>query len=259
MKLSPKGIAIAASSAVVLAAAAAGAHLIYHRTPRPKVATITDGEGTPIRVLKVGDTFQSATYVDKEKRSEPVLEYYRTFDVLFDFGKSINSVLMLGAGGCAWPSHVVADHPDVKVDAVEASPKIAKLAKSHFFVDDLSKKENFTLHVADALEFLVATKEDGTTYSAIVNDCFDGKKPEKSLCDKSALKLVHDCLEDGGLYLVNVTSSKGKRSQNALKKTTKALNKTFKHVYTFPCTDEEFGQEDNFVLVATDGDYQIEQ
>ncbi|MDO4183605.1 MAG: fused MFS/spermidine synthase [Coriobacteriia bacterium] len=260
MALNPKKIAgtLAAAGVVAASALVVGATAAIRSRHNPKVRTITDGQGSPVRVLEVDKTYQSATYVEEEKRSDLVLEYYRTFNVMFDFGLPIESVLMLGAGGCAYPLNVAKLHPEITVDAVECNEQIAQLARSHFFVDEAPESGNFKLHVCDGLEYLVNAKEEGTTYSVIINDCFNGKKPDDTLLTSAALKLSRKCLVKGGLYMVNVTSTRKGKNTRTLKKTTRALNRAFKHVYTFPCTDAEFGKEDNFVIVATNGNYKIE-
>lgn len=226
---------------------------------RPIVRDTFTPEGDPIRVLEVGKAFQSVTYTEPAWRFNCALEYYRAFDLLFDLSPEIDSVLALGAGGCAWPKHASYEHPDVRVDAIEADPDIARIAHQKFFIDDLPEECSFTLHQSDALDYLLKCREEGFEYSAVVNDCFDGRHADEGLLSEDSLRLTKQCMQDGGLYLLNAVSTRKGKSLKNVKKATKALNKAFKHVYVFPCTDTDMGGEDNYVLVATDGKYKIER
>lgn len=226
---------------------------------RPIVRDTFTPEGDPIRVLEVGRAFQSVTYTEPAWRFECALEYYRAFDLLFDLGPEIESILALGAGGCAWPKHASYEHPDVRVDAIEADPDIVRIAHQKFFIDELPEECSFTLHQSDALDYLLKCREDNLKYNAIVNDCFDGKHADEGLLSEDSLRLSKQCMQENGLYLLNAVSARKGKSLKNVKKATKALNKVFKHVYVFPCTDTDMGGEDNYVLVATDGKYKIER
>lgn len=231
----------------------------WKRGAQPTVRDRFTLDGDPIRILEVGKAYQSVSYTEPDRKFDLVLEYYRSFDNLFDFGPEIDSILALGAGGCSFPKHAAYCHPDVRVDAVEADPEVARIAHEKFFIDELPEECQFQLHECDALDYLLSCQEQELRYSAVVNDCFDGKKADEGLLSEESLKLTKACMQPGGLYLLNAVSEHNGRSLKNVRRATKALRKVFKHVYVFPCTDAEMGGEDNYVLFATDGTYKIER
>ena len=100
------------------------------------VCTTTDADGRAVRLLLVGRSVQSATYVDEEYRAEPVFDYYLAFDLMFDAKSDIERVLMVGGGGYAYPKHIIATRPEVHMDVVEIDPAITRIALTDFYLAD---------------------------------------------------------------------------------------------------------------------------
>ena len=98
------------------------------------VCTTTDADGRAVRLLLVGRSVQSATYVDEEYRAEPVFDYYLAFDLMFDAKPDIERVLMVGGGGYAYPKHIIATRPEVHMDVVEIDPVITRIALTDFYL-----------------------------------------------------------------------------------------------------------------------------
>ena len=98
------------------------------------VCTTTDADGRAVRLLLVGRSVQSATYVDEEYRAEPVFDYYLAFDLIFDAKPDIERVLMVGGGGYAYPKHIIATRPEVHMDVVEIDPAITRIALTDFYL-----------------------------------------------------------------------------------------------------------------------------
>lgn len=98
------------------------------------VCTMTGPDGRAVRLLLVGRSVQSATYVDEEYRAEPVFDYYLAFDLMFDAKPDIERVLMVGGGGYAYPKHIIATRPEVHMDVVEIDPAITRIALADFYL-----------------------------------------------------------------------------------------------------------------------------
>lgn len=98
------------------------------------VCTMTGPDGRAVRLLLVGRSVQSATYVDEEYRAEPVFDYYLAFDLMFDAKPDIERVLMVGGGGYAYPKHIIATRPEVHMDVVEIDPAITRIALTDFYL-----------------------------------------------------------------------------------------------------------------------------
>ena len=142
MGLSKKSIGFALGALGVAGASALLAYGVRKADPRfyrtkfgpAVVCTTTDVDGRAVRLLLVGRSVQSATYVDEEYRAEPVFDYYLAFDLMFDAKPDIERILMVGGGGYAYPKHIIATRPEVHMDVVEIDPVITRIALADFYL-----------------------------------------------------------------------------------------------------------------------------
>ena len=211
-----------------------------------------------IRVLTVGGTYQSATYLD-ERWADPVFVYHRLFDHVFDGwpeGDGPRRIAVLGGGGYAIPKHFIAHHPEVaRIDVVEIDPAIERIARRHFFLDRLEERfgaessGRLHLHVCDALSWL---ETSDLTFDAIINDCFSALEPEETLMTAKAAQTLGQRLAPGGMYLTNVVSSLEGPDCYTLYSTIEALSTTFAHVWVYPCSQDRPMACDNNVVIASD-------
>ena len=209
--------------------------------------------GDPLRVMVAGNVYQSATYLD-EKWNELPFEYYRAFDRMFDTPVNIERVLMLGGGGFAYPKHLLTTHPEVSMDVVESDLKVIQLALDYFYLDKLMETcgERLGVHEQDAMTYLQTTQE---SFDVIVNDVFRGAIPDEALASPAGAQLAHARLNPGGLYLVNVVAYPDEKNAYAkLGELAATLEQAFEHVWIIPSTDEEFSEDENYLVVASDTD-----
>lgn len=279
-------IAKLAAGAAVGAAAALGARAAWrawrrfdlHVFPRTMfgralVYTVRDAAGDPVRVLNVGGGYQSATYLG-DRWAEPALAYYRAFDRMFEAedgdsesadgaaatgGFRIRRVLMLGGGGCSYPRHLLVARGGVNIDVVERDPAIAAIARRLFFVDRLERllaergeQDRFRLIIDDALAYLRACAR---SYDAIINDVYVGTAAVPGLNGAEAARLAQSRLVPGGLYLSNAVAEPSEEGYAALLGYTRELGAVFARVHVIAANDSNFGGEDNYLVIATDGDY----
>ena len=243
----------------------------------------TDQHGKPIRVLYVGGGFQSASYLG-DARFEPVFEYYRAFDHMFESTRPINQVLMIGAGAYSYPKHLLTSRNDTSIDVVEIDPAIVEIARKHFYVDELEQRYGeagdgrLRTIVEDGVTFLAHAQS--AAYDAIINDSFDGTNPTGLLLTPESIRQAKRCLTPGGLYLLNAvvddereeyeglrecekagstgieSTPKHEESQrantNIVDTAMRALSEHFAFVYEIPCIDLEFSGADNYLVIATD-------
>lgn len=260
-------IGVVAVGAAALAVGSSCLQLVHTRAGIARVKGIRGEHGEKIRVLQQGGVYQSATYVG-ERRFEPVFAYYRAFDAMFEAepvlcaasGHGVERVLMLGGGGYAYPKHALTQHAGLVMDVVEIDPAVTRLARRWFFLDELERLAGERLRsiTADARGYLTRAVAEGLRYDAIVNDCFSGSEPVRSLATVEALCQAKVCLRPGGLYLANVVSAGGGENIDFLRDAAATAATVFAHVHVVPCEDAEFGGEDNYLLIATDGDYGFE-
>ena len=218
-------------------------------------------DGNPVRVMNVRGTYQSATYLE-EDCYELVFGYHRAYDVMFQAGQPIRAVAMLGGGGFSYPKHLIAHHPDVSVDVVEIDPMVVSIAERWFYLDrlmaefDLEETGRLGVFMQDARAFLEEVSPDAATrYDAIVNDCFAARIPVMSLATREAAHFIHMRLNPGGMYLTNVISAlRGPRAK-LLHGVMHTLQQEFAHVHVLPGSEGLPRMVDNYIVVATDGDY----
>lgn len=252
-------------------------HLVRTKRGMAYIYTRPTEDGEPVRVLRQGGVFQSATYLG-ERCFEPVFAYHRAFDALFEVGHDVRRVLALGGGGFAWPKHALTERSDLQVDVVEIDLAIVRAARRWFFVDELAaqagavegscvagaaqgavaspgRSAHLGIIVADARAYL--ERADTPRYDAIVNDTFSGREPVRRLATVEAARACKDHLVPGGLYLANVVSQRDGADLAFLCDTVATLSQAFANVQIVPALDEGLAGEDNYLVVATDGELSL--
>ena len=270
LNVSRAGVAAGvALGAAALGAAAVAVHGIVVQIARTRsgvarVKTVRDASGAEVRVLVQGGVYQSATYTG-DRWAEPVFAYYRAFDDIFEsedamqvgFHHGIDRILMLGGGGYSYPKFALTAHPDLRMDVVEYDAEVTRLARRWFYLDELERAAGDRLKVitAEARSYLGVTSVGHRRYDAVLSDCFGGAEPVRALATVEALQLVKKSLNPGGVYAANIVSSDGGADVSLLRDCTATALAVFGHAWVVPCADEEFGGEGNYLLLASDGDY----
>ena len=259
MALGGKRLVAAALAGGSLAAAAGGwlwrtrPHVVLTMSGVALVQTVRGEDGEPVRVLRTGGVYQSATYLDA-RRMEPVFAYYRAFGRLFDLRTDARRVLAVGGGGFAFPKLVAAEHPGVRTDVVEIDSAVIRAARRWFFLDeavDLARARGGDLRVIcdDGRAYL---ERAVGPYDAVVLDAFVGARPVRSLATVEALRLVRRALVPGGVCLMNVVSRASGSDVGFLRSVTATALEVFPHLEVTLATDETHAAEDNYLLVASD-------
>ena len=257
-----KGIlaaAAAATAALVGVASYAAAKVLRKMDPkferrtmfgRAVVFNVESDAGETVRMLGVGGAVQSGAYLG-ERRFEAPFEYYRAFEHMFEASLPVRRVLAIGGGAFAWPKHALTHHEDLAMDVVEIDPAIVDIARRRFFLDELEARVGERLHIVtmDGLAYLQCCD---ATYDAIVNDSFAGDVPTRSLLSGEGIAAAKARLADGGLYLVNVVCG---LNLGPLQGMVEELQAAFAHVWVVPCTDDDFSSDDNYLVIASDGNH----
>lgn len=218
------------------------------------VHTTRTESGRPLRVMEVDGVYQSATYLD-DRWSELPFAYHRAFDRAFDADMPMRRMLMLGGGGFAYPKHLLTTHPEVSLDVVEADQNVVSLALDYFYVDRLMEAcgERLSISIDEGLPYL-QTRD--AVYDAIINDAFDGARPDDALATEEAARLIRAHLNPGGLYLANVVAYPSDNQGYAyLESLATMLRTVFAHVWILPSSDDELSDEENYLVIASEGNY----
>ena len=213
-------------------------------------------DGSPIRVLDVEGTLQSATYLD-ERWCETPFPYLGLFDKLFEQVPDAHNVLMLGGGGLAYPKHLVAHHPTARIDVVEVDPAIVRLAQRHFYLDRLEdtfhaqEKGRLAIVQQDAMDYLVDCGRKGVCYDAILDDCYAAGNFAQRLVSPEGVACVRACLAPDGAYLLNVVTALEGTQSASLHETVNVLGNAFAHVWAIPCSRYSPTEPDNVIIAAS--------
>ena len=195
-----------------------------------------DEDGTPVRMLNVGGTFQSAMYLDEGLRDELVCEYHRKMVPALKKLPRGGRVLVIGGGGYSLPRYILSHSKRLRVDAIEIDPKVTEIAREYFFLDETERAHGkagdgrLRLICADGWEWL---RESGEAYDAIVNDAFSGKRPLGPIATDEGARVVREHLAEGGFYLANVRSSLEGRHAANLEEARAAFEAEFAHVAVY--------------------------
>ncbi len=217
--------------------------------------------GEKIRTLSVDGGFESATYINKEKRYELVFEYTKYYDLMFKSSRNINNVLLIGGGGYSYPKYFISHYDSKRMDVVEIDKDVTEIAKKYFYLNDLIKDYNIKHN-----KRLNLINEDGRTYlnknskkyDAILNDAFSGTVPPKTLTTVETITKIKQSLNEGGLYLTNILSSLEGKNSKFLKAEVKTLLTKFKNVYVVPCLTNKLEEYQNIMVLASDEDIPID-
>ena len=108
---------------------------------------------------------------------------------------------------------------------------------------------------AEARSYLGVTSVGHRRYDVVVSDCFGGAEPVRELATVEALRLVRGSLNPGGIYAANIVSANEGSDVTFLRDCAATALKVFAHAWVVPCGDAELGGEENYLLIASDGDY----
>ena len=208
--------------------------------------TVEDSAGRPVRMLAVGRSVQSGTYLGEMRFALP-FEYYRAFERVVH-ARGARNVLMLGGGAFAYPKFALTTYDDMRMDVVEIDPAIIEFSRRYFFLDELEQRAGERLHIicGDAHEYLAGSVK---TYDAIINDLFASAEADAAFATDEGLELVKAHLARGGIYLVNAVSSP--LDYGSLAQTGELLEKHFSHVEMVECTDADFSTDENYLFVCS--------
>lgn len=209
-----------------------------------------DDEGTEVRLLNVGGKFQSICYVAHELRYRLVCVYHLYFSQVVQMQGEVHAAsaegrdtrrkaLVIGGGGYSFPKWLVSDNDDVDVTVVEIDEVVTKIAREHFYLDELIREFDaerggrLRLVCDDGWAFLGNADE---RFDIIVNDAFGGRKPLGPLATQEGAQAVLEHLSPTGVYLANVISplEGSAKKTKILRDSLDACKDAFEHVYLIP-------------------------
>lgn len=207
-----------------------------------------------VRVLKVDDGNESATYTDLNKVTDLVIEYTKYYDAMFNANININNILMIGGCGYSYPKYFISNYLDKFIDVIEIDDMVTNIAKKYFYLDklideyDLNDNKRLNIYSTDGRTYLNTNKKK---YDAILNDAFSGKIPPKDLTTREAIIKIKKSLNYGGVYLTNIISSLGGNNMFLVSEFN-TLKSVFNYVYIIPCNTSNADIVQNIMVIASD-------
>lgn len=225
---------------------------------RVNILNARNAQGNMLRYFLIDKGAESSTFLDEEKKYELSAEYTKYYDLMFKSNIDIKNTLMIGGAGYSYPKYFISHYLDKNMDVVEIDERVTELARTYFFLDelyeefDLKNNNRLNLITADGRSFL---NENNEKYDAILNDAFAGYSPATTLTTTEAAALIHDSLNENGLYLSNIISSIEGKDSRFLKSEVATLHTVFKNVYVIPCRSTiDLTAHQNIMVIATDDD-----
>lgn len=220
----------------------------------------TDADGTPVRLLNVGGTFQSVSYVPEGLRFELACVYHRVMaEVIEGLARPVRTMVM-GGGGYSLPKYLAAFVPAARTDVVEVDPSITRIARERFFLDECLERTGaegdgrLRLVNGDAWAFL---RDASEPYDVIVNDAFSGKRPLGPLTSEEGARVVREHLSAGGVYLANVRCPLEGAAARTLREVEEAFGREFARVAVVPEWPDDPRKPGNNVVIATDAQLEL--
>ena len=221
----------------------------------------TDYYDYPIRVYDSGNGWQSATFMDEDKKYDLVFAYLRAFNRGFDIDPNIQNILLLGGAGYAYPKYVISHYPDVRITVIEIDPQSIEIAKQHFYLNDLIEEYNlnnsdrFTNITADAVGYL---ENNDVKYDIIINDLYADLDPVYQLLTYEGIYTVKKRLNENGIYALNLSGNRKLDKTDYLLNIIKTLKAHFHNVSVIKAFSYQHLRSGNYVLFASDNEKVLE-
>lgn len=199
------------------------------------------------RLLLCDGHIESAVYKDSAHSDELVFPYMQRFSYAFAVHSEIHETLLLGGGAFSYPRYYRKTYPDCSIDVVEISEDVLKIDEEYFDLDDL-KTDRMNILIEDGFSYLKRTSKK---YDLIINDAFlgsheEGRRPED-------LQLIHDHLNDAGIYIVNMASSLKGLYAFSYQRFLMELKKKFKYTAVLQCEAERsLYEKQNVLLIGSE-------
>ena len=138
------------------------------------------------------------------------------------------------------------------MDVLEPDAKVIGIALKEFHLNRLLDEcpDRIRIIQSTGQEWLEGSDD---RYDAIVNDAFTGFDPVRDMVDEAFLEKAKSHLSPGGLYLANVVTYPKLGDYSHLECAVEALKGIFASVQAIPTSDDAFSDEENYLVIASDG------
>ncbi len=157
-------------------------------------------EGDTRKLYFGGEFLQSAMSLSAPFSLSLPYTHFMMFALLLK--ANLKNVLLIGLGAGSMVRFLHHHFPDCRIDAVDHSPHIIKLAKGYF---QLPEHEQVHIHCCDGYNFLVETRNT-KQYDLILVDAFDEQGMSETIYADPFFRLCKAALCDDGILSCNIWS-----------------------------------------------------
>ena len=236
------------------ATAEASTELIDRYMTSTGIIEVREGlfRGHHARLLFADGALQSAAALEKGQQHLLLFPYLRCFSWPFSSGRSIESTLLIGGGGFAWPRNFLHTRQEGRIDVAESSSVMIDISRRYFFLDELLASPRFSLFEKDGFSYLLSCPY---RYDLILCDAFTGKKESSSLMSGDGIALLKAHLTENGIFMSNfITSLTGLHSRPG-HSAKKLFESGFRNTSLIQADDtRDPSQLQNCILMASDGE-----
>ncbi len=204
-----------------------------------------------VKIMGINSENHSAMFLDGDDLVNEYTKYYRLVEFLKpDFHKT----LLFGGAGYSFPKYYLNNYLEKEIDVVEIDPKVTKLAREHFRLEDSPRLK---IYHQDARVFLNNNKKK---YDVILGDAFGSRySVPYQLSTVEAIERKYDSLADDGIVILNLISAlEGKGAWFAHSQYL-SYSQVFKQVFLFPVSQPENKKViQNIILVALKSEDEID-
>lgn len=199
-------------------------------------------EKKPIRLMRLGNEYSSAMYLDNDSLTFPYTRYY---ELAIHFNPNLKKTMLIGGAGYSVPKFFQRYYPKIAMDVVEIDPGLTRIAMDYFH---FSPTEEVQAIHADGRIFLNRNKQQ---YEAIFIDAYKSLYSIPfHLVSVEAWRKVAESLDDHGFVQANVLSSINGRNNELLTSIIKTAQLSFPVVKVFKVHPDRPNDEVQNVMIV---------
>lgn len=203
--------------------------------------------GKMIKLMRINNESTSAVFLDT---TGLVYDYAKFYGLSEHFNPGFKTALMLGGGAYTYPMYYLDRYPGATIDVVEIDPELKELARDHF---GLKSDPRLNIIHEDGRTFL---NQNNKTYDIFFGDAYKSQFTIPwHLTTLEAAERIYDCLNPGGVAMINIISSVQGKSSEFLQAELATFRQVFPHVYVFAVNDPgQLNEVQSTMLVAVKSD-----